>query len=290
MAIIYTYPRLINLDNTDLLLISDSTSKRKPTMSVKLGDLAAHIIVSQSAITGSGRAGTIPFFDGNTTIASSPATYSTTGGGQTGAQPLFDFPACDISSGRGLFLDIFCNNISASQLGTVTVGDLEAVGNTIIGDTNADTLTVNTGGVLINGLGNYANDAAAAAGGVLINGLYRNGNNVQIRSSASGGYNSYVALLSTGFTPPAATVLSNNLTATLTWARVSQGTYTLTASAATFTNAKTIVFINPGSNIGTTITWTRTSDTVLTISTYTSTGQLDDGIIGDGSFEVRIYS
>jgi len=37
------------------------------------------------------------------------------------------------------------------------------------------------GGVLIGGLGNYADDAAAAAGGVPINGLYRNGNNIQIR-------------------------------------------------------------------------------------------------------------
>ena len=37
------------------------------------------------------------------------------------------------------------------------------------------------GGVLIGGLGNYADDAAAAAGGVPINGLYKNGNNIQIR-------------------------------------------------------------------------------------------------------------
>ena len=37
------------------------------------------------------------------------------------------------------------------------------------------------GGVLIGGLGNYADDAAAQAGGVPINGLYRNGNVIQIR-------------------------------------------------------------------------------------------------------------
>ncbi len=43
MAIIYTYPRLINLEDTDLLLISDTGTKRKPTMSVKLGDLATFI-------------------------------------------------------------------------------------------------------------------------------------------------------------------------------------------------------------------------------------------------------
>lgn len=43
MAIIYTYPRLINLEDADLLLISDTGAKRKPTMSVKLGDLATFI-------------------------------------------------------------------------------------------------------------------------------------------------------------------------------------------------------------------------------------------------------
>ena len=37
------------------------------------------------------------------------------------------------------------------------------------------------GGVLIGGLGNYADDAAAAAAGVPINGLYRNGNDLKIR-------------------------------------------------------------------------------------------------------------
>ena len=115
----------------------------------------------------------------------------------------------------------------------------------------------------------------------------------EIASLASGStaYNSYVALLTnTGAVAPAATVLSNNLTATLTWARTFQGTYTLTASAATFTANKTIVFVNPGSNTGSIITWTRTSDTVLTITARTTAGQASDGIIADGAFEVRIYS
>ena len=110
-------------------------------------------------------------------------------------------------------------------------------------------------------------------------------------ASGSTAYNSYVALLTnTGVIAPVATVLSNNLTATLTWARASQGTYTLTASAATFTNAKTIVFVNPGSNLGSLITWTRTSDTVLTIRSHRTDGQISDAIISGGAFEVRIYS
>jgi hypothetical protein len=104
-------------------------------------------------------------------------------------------------------------------------------------------------------------------------------------------YDSYTALLNqTGTNAPVATVLSSNLTGTLTWARTAQGTYTLTASVATFTANKTIVFVNPGSNLGSLITWTRTSDTVLTIQSHTTTGQASDGIIADGSFEVRIYT
>ena len=86
-------------------------------------------------------------------------------------------------------------------------------------------------------------------------------------ASGSTAYNSYVALLTqAGTAAPVATVLSNNLTATLTWARTGVGVYTLTASAATFTANKTIVFLNAGS-LSSLITVERTSDTVLTIRT-----------------------
>ena len=97
-------------------------------------------------------------------------------------------------------------------------------------------------------------------------------------------YDSYTALLTqTGTDDPVATVLSSNLTGTLTWARTGAGVYTLTASVATFTANKTIVFVNRGSNAASTITWARTSDTVLTI---TSAGSP----ITNGAFEVRIYT
>jgi hypothetical protein len=68
------------------------------------------------------------------------------------------------------------------------------------------------------------------------------------------------------------------------------GVYTLTASAATFTANKTIVFLNAGSGI-TLITGERTSDTVLTVKTFVpSNGAAVDAAITNGSFEVRIYS
>ena len=101
-------------------------------------------------------------------------------------------------------------------------------------------------------------------------------------------YNSYVALLTqSGTDAPVATVLSNNLTGTFTWARTDVGIYTLTTSAATFTADKTIVFLNAGS-APSLITGERTSDTVLTIQTIS--GGLADGAITNGAFEIRIYS
>jgi hypothetical protein len=145
MAIIYTYPRLVNLDNTDLLLISDSTSKRKPTMSVKLGDLATHIIVSQSAITGSGTISTIPFFNGNTTIASTGATYSTTGGGLAGNLPSFNFNNAgnaDIGVQRVIAVDYFGDNLSISNISAGNTGVVTLKGDTEIGNSSTDALTV----------------------------------------------------------------------------------------------------------------------------------------------------
>ena len=95
-------------------------------------------------------------------------------------------------------------------------------------------------------------------------------------------------LTQTSSNAPVATVLSSNLTGTFTWARTSAGIYTLTASTATFTSGKTIVFLNNGSDLTTTqvppIVWERTSDTVLTITVGF------DASITNGSFEVRIYT
>jgi len=110
-------------------------------------------------------------------------------------------------------------------------------------------------------------------------------------ASGSTAYDSYVALLTQASTSaPVATVLSNNLTATLTWARTNPGVYTLTANAVTFTANKTIVFLNAGSGV-TLISAERTSDTVLTVKTFVpGSGAATDNSITNGAFEVRIYT
>ena len=52
MAIIYSYPELLSLEDRDLLLISDLSSNKNPTRSVKLGNLAKHINMSAVLKTG----------------------------------------------------------------------------------------------------------------------------------------------------------------------------------------------------------------------------------------------
>ncbi len=116
--------------------------------------------------------------------------------------------------------------------------------------------------------------------------------------STASEYDSYVAILNqAGTAAPVATVISNNLTATLTWARTSMGTYTLTANAATFTANKTIVFLNTGTGSPFLITWNHgiatgvPNDTVIRLNTYVPTnGSYVDNVINNGAFEVRIYT
>ena len=80
MAIIYTYPRLINPQDSDLLLISDASAKRKDTKRVELGDLATFInnkvdVGVTSIIAGAGVTVDQPTGD---------VTISATGGGSGG--------------------------------------------------------------------------------------------------------------------------------------------------------------------------------------------------------------
>ena len=107
------------------------------------------------------------------------------------------------------------------------------------------------------------------------------------------GYTVYTALVTqTGAVAPVATILKNNTTATLTWARTASGIYTVTADSNIFTANKTVVFMNYGnpSSDGLPPKWVRTSDTVITVTTSDETAVLDDGILTSGAFEIRIYN
>ena len=66
MAIIYSYPKVTSPLATDVLVLTDTTltaGKRKnKTKSLAMSDLAAYVVSSTSAITGSGTLNTIPLF------------------------------------------------------------------------------------------------------------------------------------------------------------------------------------------------------------------------------------
>ena len=142
MAIIYSYPEKTSPAGGDFLIITDSEQRapnKNRTKSLKIDNLASYVITSQNAITGSGTANTVPVFTGANSIGDSGLVYTTTGGGSVGNLPLYAFGGTpDVTMQRIILSDIFCNNISATGGGTVTLN-----GNTVIGDTSTDTLTVN---------------------------------------------------------------------------------------------------------------------------------------------------
>tara|TARA_R110001592_G_scaffold38355_2_gene126538 strand:+ start:523 stop:1818 length:1296 start_codon:yes stop_codon:yes gene_type:complete len=123
------------------------------------GTGALQTIANLPFVDGTGVANRVPFFVDADTISSSGLTYTTTGGGSGGNLPLFNFKSAgnaDISTQRVLATDYFgstlnIDNIVAGGTGTVTLN-----GNTIIGNANTDTLTVNA-------TSSFAADATFAA-------------------------------------------------------------------------------------------------------------------------------
>ena len=84
-----------------------------------------------------------------------------------------------------------------------------------------------------------------------------------------------------GTSAPTLSVLKNTLGQTVTAGRTSAGVYTLTASAAVFTNGKTIFFPEDWNNVVSVVV---TSTTILTLTT---TG---DDVLSNSLFRVKVYS
>jgi hypothetical protein len=79
MALIYTYPPIGNIEDADLLLVSDVSLASNATRNMDLGTFATYIIGSRSIITGEGTKDTIPVFTGDTSIGDSVMTAVTGG-------------------------------------------------------------------------------------------------------------------------------------------------------------------------------------------------------------------
>ena len=143
-ASVYTFGAGTTISNTAIattnLTISGNLNLPGTTAQLVDGTGALQTIANLPFIDGTGIANRVPFFADSDTISSSGLTYTTTGGGVSGNLPLYSFSgSADISTTRIILTDIFCNNISASGAGTVTLN-----GNAIIGDAGTDTLTINS--------------------------------------------------------------------------------------------------------------------------------------------------
>src|ERR1051325_3383142 len=107
-------------------------------------------------------------------------------------------------------------------------------------------------------------------------------------------YGSYQALVTqTGTSAPSATVFANTLGATLTWARVSSGLYTLTASSAVFTANKTIVLMSQPLATLVSYFYVNTSTTVITFNCgllALGVAVLTDALWTNTLIEIRAYS
>ena len=84
---------------------------------------------------------------------------------------------------------------------------------------------------------------------------------------------------------------SDFLTGTLTFARTSAGTYTITNSVAEFTANNTFVFFqNSGGSLTRLFQYAITSTTVITIYSWTGAGSLSEGLLGSDSIEIKIIN
>lgn len=100
-------------------------------------------------------------------------------------------------------------------------------------------------------------------------------------------HKSYLATLTqTGTAAPVATVLENQLSAPIVWARTGVGVYTGTLTGA-FTVGKTIATISQPAAGKATIAYT--SANVITISTFDATPVAADAILAALALEIRVY-
>lgn len=105
-------------------------------------------------------------------------------------------------------------------------------------------------------------------------------------------YKTYITNISqTGTAAPTTSGGYSQLTGTLTFARTSAGTYTITNSVAEFTANNTFVFFqNSGGAVTRLFQYAITSTTVITIYSWTGAGALSDGLLGSDSLEIKIIN
>jgi hypothetical protein len=105
-------------------------------------------------------------------------------------------------------------------------------------------------------------------------------------------YKVYITNISqTGTAAPTTSGGYSQLTGTITLARTTTGTYTITNSVAEFTVNNTFVFFQKSSGAYNRLfQYEITSTTVITIKTWTGAGALSDGLLSSDSIEIKIIN
>lgn len=106
-------------------------------------------------------------------------------------------------------------------------------------------------------------------------------------------YTVYSALITqTGTNAPTAVVLENTIPGTMTWSYSNIGEYQLRNSGTPFTANKVQVFVNRGQEVTSSepIRWVYQNTSDIFIKTQNISGVNTNGLITNGSIEIRIYS
>lgn len=188
-----------------------------------------------------------------------------------------------------------CKSVSGKLDLTVTKGDEDNANNVMISITKSDTkevvysFSINQINSIIDDSGTdiFDNtgvvDVIKQLSSVLPSDVVSTG-------SSTRSYKVYTAILSqSGTSAPTAIELENTLGVTITWARSSAGFYSATASAAAFTNNKTVVFFEADWAHAKVSGANRDSDTNLNIFTGSDYITGADGF-SKASIEIRVYN
>ena len=186
--------------------------------------------------------------------------------------------------------DLGCSLVNKDQTLTETIVALDAYICTAIADIDVkgNLISVGDGAEVYKGVNNAGKREIRSIKSDSLT-VTENTNDITINLP----YKIYTVILNqTGTNAPVANVLQNNTGATLTWARLDVGQYTLTASTTLFTATKTV--INDSLNFitsyitGSEFTGSRETTTVCNFLSTDGISSADD-IIQDTFLEIRIY-
>lgn len=268
MARITTYELDSNISLNDKLVGTDADDN-SITKNYSVDALGEGLISLKNIITGTGTPNTIPMFtpDGQI-IGDSNITQDGIGG--------------EVTIG---------NNLTVTD-DLLVGGDFEVDGNIKLGNSQANTTTINST-LVINNIVQDSNQTLGTDGQILV----ANAASELLWQDQGGGaslpYASYTALITQGSTnaPVVEAVLENDpIFGTLTFGRDLAGEYYVTSSLTPFSATTTACIINGGFNVRANFAWIVTSSSRIDFLSAEPPNTYSDNNFSKGLFEIRIYS